>query len=42
MFLWGKTGFNAIAYVDQTLPITDSRCRQTFLDGLRRAGVPEC
>jgi adenylate cyclase len=31
----------SIAYVDQTLPITDPRCRQTFLDGLRKAGLPE-
>jgi len=31
----------SIAYVDQTLPITDPRCRQTFLDGLRQAGLPE-
>ena len=31
----------SIAYVDQTLPITDPRCRQAFLDGLRKAGLPE-
>jgi adenylate cyclase len=31
----------SIAYVDQTLPITDPRCRQTLLDGLRKAGLPE-
>jgi TolB-like protein len=31
----------SIAYVDQTLPITDPHCRQTFLEGLRKAGLPE-
>jgi TolB-like protein len=31
----------SVAYVDQTLPITDRRCRQAFLDGLRKAGLPE-
>jgi tetratricopeptide (TPR) repeat protein len=31
----------SIAYVDQTLPITDPRCREVFLEGLRMAGVPE-
>lgn len=31
----------SIAYVDQTLPITDAHCRQIFLDGLRKAGLPE-
>jgi adenylate cyclase len=31
----------SIAYVDQTLPISEPRCRQTFLDGLRKAGLPE-
>ncbi len=31
----------SIAYVDQTLPITDLRCRDLFLDGFRMAGVPE-
>ncbi|MEZ5923474.1 MAG: adenylate/guanylate cyclase domain-containing protein [Hyphomicrobiaceae bacterium] len=31
----------SIAYVDQTLPITDPRCRDVFLGGLRKAGLPE-
>ena len=31
----------SIGYVDQTLPITDPRCRRTLLDGLRKAGLPE-
>ncbi len=31
----------SIAYVDQTLPISEPHCRNTFLDGLRKAGLPE-
>lgn len=31
----------SIAYVVETLPITDPRCREIFLDGLRKAGLPE-
>jgi tetratricopeptide (TPR) repeat protein len=31
----------SIAYVDEALPITDPRCREIFLGGLRKAGVPE-
>ena len=31
----------SITYVDQTLPITDARCRQILLDGFRKAGLPE-
>ncbi len=38
---WQRKRDVSIAYVDQTLPITDPRCRQTFLDGLRKAGLPE-
>ena len=31
----------SIAYVDQTLPISEPHCRYMFLDGLRKAGLPE-
>jgi adenylate cyclase len=31
----------SIAYVDEMLPITEPLCRQTFLAGLRKAGLPE-
>ncbi len=30
----------SIAYVDEALPITDPHCRETFHEGLRKAGLP--
>jgi adenylate cyclase len=31
----------SIAYVDEALPITDPGCREIFLEGLRKAGLPD-
>jgi adenylate cyclase len=31
----------SVGYVDEALPITDRQCRDLFLDGLRKAGLPD-
>jgi len=31
----------SIGYVDKVLPVADPQCRETFLGGLRKAGLPE-
>ncbi len=31
----------SIIYVDEALPITDPKCREIFLGGLRKAGLPD-
>jgi len=31
----------SVAYVAEALPVTDARCREIFIGGLRKAGLPE-